>query len=299
MKLRNGLKTVTTVNKVKKRRRVYKQTKEIQQAIMDCILSEIEKAKEQRSLNTHDDSTDRVLSYGVAKNIIEKHKRANPWLNCDVLNNYKRQRQQEAKPPKAVIIKSSCTNVSELTNDTNITITEEVSTNNSSTFNPLINDTSDDTEKASINESATQIEKKGGRPKGSTNENIRVKARNLQKALNYAAMEALKVKEACAKDGNLRVNKGTYQSIVKQAEKKFCLDEGAIKLATVVNRLRSGRRIVAAGRGNVSPLVAAEAHFLEVILELANMRQPVTASGAMNIINSMIASSELQEDVIQ
>jgi len=63
--------------------------------------------------------------------------------------------------------------------------------------------------------------------------------------------------------------------------------------------LRSGRRIVAAGRGDVSPLVAVEAHFLEVILELANMRQPVTASGAMNIINSMIASSELQEDVIQ
>ncbi len=60
MKLRNGLKTVTTVNKVKNRPRVCNQAKEIQHAIMDCILSEIEKAKEQHSLNTHDDSTDRV-----------------------------------------------------------------------------------------------------------------------------------------------------------------------------------------------------------------------------------------------
>jgi hypothetical protein len=48
------------------------------------------------------------------------------------------------------------------------------------------------------------------------------------------------MKKACVKAGSLRVNKGTYQSIVKQAEKKlvkqaekkFCLDEGAIKLST-------------------------------------------------------------------
>ena len=131
-----------------------------------------------------------------------------------------------------------------------------------------------------------------------TNENIRTKARNLQQALNYAAVAASKVKESCAEDGNMRVSKGTYQSIVEEAEKKFSLDEGSIKVATVVNRLRTGRRLVAAGRGNVSPLVAVEAHFLEVILELATMRQPVTASGALNIINSMIASSNLQEEVI-
>ena len=71
-----------------------------------------------------------------------------------------------------------------------------------------------------------------------------------------------------------------------------------IKMSTIKMRLKPGRRIVAAGKGNVSPLVAVEAHFLEIILELASMRQPVTAAGAMNIINSLIASSNLQEELI-
>jgi hypothetical protein len=78
----------------------------------------------------------------------------------------------------------------------------------------------------------------------------------------------------------------------------FRLDEGAIKLSTVVNRLGLGRRIVIEGRGNNSPLVAIEAHFFEVILELASMHQPVAAAGAMNIMNSLIATSNLQEELI-
>ena len=49
--------------------------------------NEIEKAKEECSFNTQDNSTDRILSYGAAKDIIEKHKIANPRLNWNVLNN--------------------------------------------------------------------------------------------------------------------------------------------------------------------------------------------------------------------
>jgi hypothetical protein len=121
MLTRNGLKTITFVKKVTKRPRVCKQTKEIQQAIIDCILSEIVKAKEELSFNTHDNSTDRVLSYGVAKDIIEKHKRAKPWLNQDVLNNYKTQKGQNNKPPSTVSVQTLSGNISELTNDTTVT----------------------------------------------------------------------------------------------------------------------------------------------------------------------------------
>jgi hypothetical protein len=71
-----------------------------------------------------------------------------------------------------------------------------------------------------------------------------------------------------------------------------------IKLRTVLNQLRSDRRIVATGRRNVSPLVAVEARFLEVALELACMHQPVTSASAMNDINSLIASSNLQQKLI-
>jgi hypothetical protein len=69
--------------------------KKIQQAIMDCILTEIKRVKEECFVNTSDNTKARGLSYGVTKDIIEKHKRVNPWLNRDVLNNYKRRKMQK------------------------------------------------------------------------------------------------------------------------------------------------------------------------------------------------------------
>ncbi len=54
------------------------QTKEIQHAIMDCILAEIEKSKEECIVSC-DNASERTVSYGIAKEIIEKHKAANPW----------------------------------------------------------------------------------------------------------------------------------------------------------------------------------------------------------------------------
>jgi hypothetical protein len=63
--------------------------------------------------------------------------------------------------------------------------------------------------------------------------------------------------------------------------------------------LKPGRKQVTAGRGNVSPLIFVEAHFLDIILNLAAMRQTLTASGALNLINSLISSSNLQDHVIE
>lgn len=68
---------------------------------------------------------------------------------------------------------------------------------------------------------------------------------------------------------------------------------------TVLARLKPGRKVVTAGRGNVSPLIAIEAHFLDVIIQLAAMRQPLTAFGALNLINPMISSSNLSDYIIE
>jgi hypothetical protein len=42
-----------------------------------------------------------------------------------------------------------------------------------------------------------------------------------------------------------------------------------------------------------------EDHFLDVILQMAGMHQPLTAYGALNLINSMISSSNLQHSLIK
>jgi len=68
---------------------------------------------------------------------------------------------------------------------------------------------------------------------------------------------------------------------------------------TVLTKLKLGRKLITACRENVSPLIAIEAHFLDVILQLAAMRQPLTAIGALNVISSMISSSNLQDYVTE
>jgi hypothetical protein len=67
---------------------VPKQTKDIQRAIMDVILNEIETEKECRISEASSFITERESSYGVMDAVIKRHKEANPWLNRDVLNNY-------------------------------------------------------------------------------------------------------------------------------------------------------------------------------------------------------------------
>ncbi len=66
-----------------------KQTKDIQRAIRDVILNEIETEKECRISKASSFITERESSYGVMDAVIKRHKEANPWLNRDVLNNYK------------------------------------------------------------------------------------------------------------------------------------------------------------------------------------------------------------------
>jgi hypothetical protein len=68
---------------------------------------------------------------------------------------------------------------------------------------------------------------------------------------------------------------------------------------TVLKRLQPGRNVITAGKGNISPLIAVEALFLDVILQMAAMPQPLTAIGALNLINSMISSSNLQHSLIE
>jgi hypothetical protein len=70
----------------KKRVRV-NQSKNIENAIMEEILKEINgEVRERKRAKL----TGRCSTYGVMNDVIKKHKIANPWLNRDKLNNYKR-----------------------------------------------------------------------------------------------------------------------------------------------------------------------------------------------------------------
>jgi len=101
-----------------RRERTPQQAKEVQYAIMDCILSEIEKAKGDELMNAQIGATERKVSYGISKSVIEKLKRANPWLNWDILNNYKRRKEKAEWPVVSVATESKTDAISDLTDTT-------------------------------------------------------------------------------------------------------------------------------------------------------------------------------------
>ena len=243
---------------------------------MDVILKEIESEKELR-MHRAKNISDREASYGLTDAVLKKHIGANPWLNRDVLNNYKRLKSKEeggAISVHLVITKRNTDSVSMLTS------TEDENKENDSLPNENI------------------PKSKRGRPKGTTKKELFCSKRRKQMALNYAASEASTVKSS-ANSGGERVPKGTYNKIIKEAEEKFNLDEGAISKPTLLTRLRSNRKTVAAGRGHVSPLLAVEAHFVDIILQLSAMRQPLTASGALTVINSLVETSNMQGEIMK
>ena len=88
-------KVLAPISAPRTRKRVPKQTKDIQRAIMDVILKEIEKVKKCCISSASSVLNEREASYGVIDTILKRHKEANPWLNRDMLNNYKQIKSKE------------------------------------------------------------------------------------------------------------------------------------------------------------------------------------------------------------
>ena len=46
-------------------------------------------------------------------------------------------------------------------------------------------------------------------------------------------------------------------------------------------------------------LAHLEAHFVDILLQLAMMRQPVNKSTALNLINSLVETAQLQDYIVE
>ena len=109
---------------------------------------------------------------------------------------------------------------------------------------------------------------KGGRPKRTTNE----QKYNLQKcklqALNYASVEVCHIKKGMKR---LDISKQVEGNTAKF---KIPNDVSSSK-ATVISCQKPGRKLLITHHGPVYPMVATEAHLINLILQLASMQQPI------------------------
>jgi len=80
------------------------QQKNIRNVILEAIVKELKERKEERQESQGGGANvqkKRSISYGLTKQLLEKHKQANPWLSKDVLENYK---QSKAKKETATLL---------------------------------------------------------------------------------------------------------------------------------------------------------------------------------------------------
>ena len=88
-------------------KRLPQQAKNVQNAIMDCILEEVEAEKNKRILNSGGATSERSISYGIMDKILKKHVGANPWLTRDLVNNYKRSREKKTLNLTTISVKKT------------------------------------------------------------------------------------------------------------------------------------------------------------------------------------------------
>jgi hypothetical protein len=85
--------------------------------------------------------------------------------------------------------------------------------------------------------------------------------------MNFAASQAALMKESSKANGYDWIRKGAYNEIISLAESKYSLKEESLNVKTLLTRIKQGK-LNHSGRGHVSPMLALEAHFVDVICNL-------------------------------
>jgi hypothetical protein len=133
-----------------------------------------------------------------------------------------------------------------------------------------------------------------GRPKGSTDAETRSVLEKIELATSEAADEFEKMEKN--KSAKKRLSKGSLDEIIKKSKVKHGLDEDIIILKdTVRQRVKRGSN--SGHFGHLSPMAEVEPYLVELVIQLANMRIPVTASQGLELANSLIAGTKVELQV--
>ena len=138
--------------------------------------------------------------------------------------------------------------------------------------------------------------KKVGRPKGSTQQ-----ATKLGKDCFIAVKNEIARKYKKAKEDSIgrRLDDGLLQEIINDVSKKRNLPSSyVIKADSIRKRIKRGN-VSAKSCGLTSPLVALETIVVTIVIQMARIRQCLTPSRGVALVNSLISGNKLEEDLIK
>jgi len=92
-----------------------------------------------------------------------------------------------------------------------------------------------------------------------------------------------------------RVKKGALADIIMQCKNKYNVPHADIKVGTVKQRLK--RNSTKSGPGQKSPMEHIEPYIVSIIIQLANMRIPITTLQGLQLCNSIISGTRFKDHV--
>ena len=141
----------------------------------------------------------------------------------------------------------------------------------------------------------TPPRERGGRPLGANSHKRKIHELASIATKNEIALMYFTEK----KDGNKRLKPGRLLEIIDLVSKRNKLgDDIKITPACIRQRLKKNMVVTARHPGHVSPLINIEPQVIKVITQMARLRQCLTPSQAVQLINSMIEGTDAQKKLI-
>ena len=143
------------------------------------------------------------------------------------------------------------------------------------------------------------VRKKGGRPVGSTDVNKKVCELSVIAAKNEIALTLDSEKKAL---GKKRLRVGRLDEIIRDVKRRNGLPKDlVISKAAIRQRLKKkGKMMVYVGHGgHTTPLQRIESEIVSVLIQMARIRESLTPSQAIQLINSMIVGTSVQRELVE
>ena len=211
------------------------------------------------------------LPYGYMKEYAGAQMKLYPWLTYHSLNCfYQRWKKSLDEVPQSVK-KQPC---------------EEIYA--SSVHNSMSDLSDANTEKVTV--------RSAGRPVGSTMIEKRKRMDNIVQMKNDITAEYVKVK---AEEGILK--KGRLVEIIDNHKAKRKLEDVNIPSSTIRQRVLRKKTVVLNHHrgGHSSPLESLDDTIVDLVLMMARIRQCLTPSSGLALVNSMIDGQPIQQDLIE
>ena len=240
--------------------------KAAKKVVLTDICNTIDTNKRSCSLGLHD-----RIPHGLVAQMVNNVTSVCPWVTRDSINNEYRKRQRQGH-----------FYLNERTGD-NPTIID-VTGVAPRTVSPTL--------------TLDVVRARGGRPVGSTNESKQNGKMCYIATKNEIAIQYSLERRAA---GKKRLKRGRLDEIISDIKKRNCLpDDFTVDKQLIRQREKTGNIFITQDNGgHLSPLQPVEAKVIATIVQMARIRQCLSPSQGVHLINSMIDGTHVQRELTE